>query len=287
MPLVINLADFRRSIEVKQQALSDRAIQEKLQAVGNEYIANLRAIIRQRVDQSRSTGTMESALVTYMGMWQTPGGGWAIGIGDMARLGLPSDQPPRGTIRAFLEWYHAAAEAEVPEVMAVEREVLKEQAARLAARRAKVEAAQLEKARKPRPRKKPAWEATRAKQIADARRLEQQVETDRQARQRRLDFLREHARQRGYEITEKPTVELTPQEIARAGRRAQAATIRTQLQGLQAKIANLERQRDAYIRSVAGTPLADTARNVWNRRIDAARQRAEGMRRTLRLLQER
>ena len=69
----------------------------------------MRADIDSKVD-SRASGNMKEALSTIVGPWQTATG-WAIGVGDIARVGLPSDAPAsRSTIRDFLTWFNRELE---------------------------------------------------------------------------------------------------------------------------------------------------------------------------------
>lgn len=50
------------------------------------------------------SGRMLGALTEAEGPHRTAGGGW-VGVGNLDKLGHPSQKAPRGTIKAFLEWY--------------------------------------------------------------------------------------------------------------------------------------------------------------------------------------
>lgn len=51
-----------------------------------------------------SSGRMVRALTEVDGPHRTAAGGW-VGVGDLGKLGHPNQKAPRGTIKAFLEWF--------------------------------------------------------------------------------------------------------------------------------------------------------------------------------------
>lgn len=51
------------------------------------------------------SGRLMRALTEVDGPHSSVGGGGWVGIGNLGKLGHPSQKAPRGTIKAFLEWY--------------------------------------------------------------------------------------------------------------------------------------------------------------------------------------
>ena len=112
--ITVDFSQLRQRIALQRQALSDTAIKARLVEAANAYIGVMRADIDSKVD-SRASGNMKEALSTIVGPWQTATG-WAIGVGDIARVGLPSDAPAsRSTIRDFLNWFNRQLEREPEE----------------------------------------------------------------------------------------------------------------------------------------------------------------------------
>ena len=102
--VTVDFSQLRQRIALQRQALSDTAIQARA------YVEVLRARIHSEVS-AQASGNMEKALCTIVGPWQTATG-WAIGVGDLARVGLPSEAPKsRITIRQFLDWFTKQLEA--------------------------------------------------------------------------------------------------------------------------------------------------------------------------------
>lgn len=107
--VTVDFSQLRRSIDLKRQALSDTAIQERLTRVANAYVEALRAELHAKLS-AQASGNMERALCNVVGPWKTSKG-WAIGVGDIALVGLPTDAPKsRITIRQFLDWFNEQLE---------------------------------------------------------------------------------------------------------------------------------------------------------------------------------
>ena len=56
------------------------------------------------------TGRMLNALTEVDGPHHTADGGW-VGVGNLDKLGHPDQKAPRGTIKAFLEWFRGTSGA--------------------------------------------------------------------------------------------------------------------------------------------------------------------------------
>lgn len=138
--LTVDFSQLRRSIDLKRQQLSDDAVKARLWEAATAYVEVLRSTIRSQVS-TKASGNMEDALCTIVPPWKTPRG-WAIGVGDIARVGLPSDPPvSRTTIREFWDWINDAIAEGEPSAVSAQRAALEAEAARLAARRERRRAA--------------------------------------------------------------------------------------------------------------------------------------------------
>ena len=127
----IDFSQLRQSIELQQRSLGATAIRERLQFAARAYVALLRADIRSKVS-ALATGNLEDALCTIVPPWKTDKG-WAIGVGDIARVGLPTDAPvSRQTIREFRDWFNEALERGDAEAVTAQAKRLQARAKRRA-----------------------------------------------------------------------------------------------------------------------------------------------------------
>lgn len=125
--ITVDFSKLRQTIAQQQRALSATELRERLQQVAELYVERLRADIRSKVS-SRATGNLERALCTIIPPWPTDRG-WAIGVGSIARVGLPSEGPvSRTTIREFRDWFDEQLEAGAPEAVRAQAERLEARA---------------------------------------------------------------------------------------------------------------------------------------------------------------
>lgn len=131
----IDHSELRQSIDLRRSWLHETAIANRLREVAELYVELLRADIRSKVS-SLASGNLEDALCTIVPVWRTAKG-LAIGIGDIERVGLPSDAPAsRQTIREFRNWFNEALERGDAEALAAQARRLQARAkARAAGRR--------------------------------------------------------------------------------------------------------------------------------------------------------
>lgn len=125
--ITVDFSKLRQTIAQQQRALSATELRERLQQVAELYVERLRADIRSKVS-SRATGNLERALCTIIPPWPTDRG-WAIGVGSIERVGLPSEGPvSRTTIREFRDWFDEQLEAGAPEAVRAQAERLEARA---------------------------------------------------------------------------------------------------------------------------------------------------------------
>jgi len=215
--ITVDFSQLRQRIALQRQALSDTAIKARLVEAANAYIGVMRADIDSKVS-SRASGNMKEALSTIVGPWQTATG-WAIGVGDIARVGLPSDAPAsRSTIRDFLNWFNRQLEEEPEERVVTAFERRKE------GRRRRKEAPTAAER-----------QADIAKQATARRRIAEEAGTD----------LRSRALQRYQELVRQGAI--TPSAVGAKGdaRRMAMAHLDQQMNTISRQLSNLRRQADA------------------------------------------
>lgn len=276
----VDFTALEHSINLKRAALTNAVLKSRLQRVAEEYSAVLEKKIAAKVDPVRSTGTMATILTEVISPWKTPRG-WAVGVGDLTRLGSPAVLPPdaQNTIGRFLKWVNKGVEEKDAEVMAAQEIVMEEVRAKAAHIRERVAEARKRAARvaKARVKKVKAQKEALAKTKA-AYEKTQAIEREVLRRQAEVRAGALRLQKRLHEFRAVPqsdrqaTARLTVER-----HRAKLVTINQRIRDAQVHRAKLE---------VAFGPMQGILLEGYNRRLAALKEQRRAIYRTLRLARQ-